>query len=55
MSYSDIQMVIASQLAYMDFNSAAVDSGSYTVKELLEMEKESASGEKLKNIRLDWF
>lgn len=46
MSYSDIQMVIASQIAYMDFNSAVVDSGQYTVKELLEMELESASGEK---------
>lgn len=46
MSCSDKQMIIASQLAYVDFNSAAVDSGLYTVKELLEMELESGSGQK---------
>ncbi len=50
MSYSDLQMVIASQIAYMDFNSAAVDSGQYTVKELLEMELESAGGDKREKI-----
>ena len=43
MRCSDIQMVIASQIAYMDFNSAAVDSGEYTVGELLEMELESSN------------
>lgn len=50
MRCSDIQMIIASQIAYMDFNQAAVDSGQYTVRELLEMELESASGEKRGNI-----
>lgn len=50
MKCSDIQMVIASQLAYIDFNQAAVDSGQYTVRELLEMELESAGTEKRASI-----
>lgn len=41
MSYSDIQMIIASQIAYMDFDKDAVDAGIYTVRELLEMEIDS--------------
>lgn len=41
MSYSDIQMIIASQIAYMDFDKDAVDAGIYTVRELLQMEIDS--------------
>lgn len=38
MRYPDIQMIIASQIAYMDFDRDAVDAGCYTVNELLKME-----------------
>ncbi len=39
MSYTDEQMVIASQIAYMDFiNEDYLYSGSYTIMELLERE-----------------
>lgn len=41
MSYSDIQMIIASQIAYMDFDKDAVDAGTYTVRDLLELEIDS--------------
>lgn len=46
MSYRDIQMIIASQIAYIDFNRDAVDSGQYTVNELLEMELERPEADK---------
>lgn len=41
MSCSDDQMIIASQIAYYDFDINAVNAGTYTIKELLEMELES--------------
>nr|WP_288858790.1 Mbeg1-like protein [uncultured Faecalicatena sp.] len=51
MSYRDIQMIIASQIAYMDFDRDAVDSGTYTVKELLDMELEGSQGERRDTIQ----
>lgn len=43
MSCSDDQMIIASQIAYYDFDINAVNAGIYTVRELLEMEIESGN------------
>ena len=43
MSCSDDQMIIASQIAYYDFDINAVNAGTYTVRELLEMEIESGN------------
>lgn len=51
MSCSDRQMLIASKIAYIDFNQAAVDSGQYTVRELLQMELESAGEQKRNDIQ----
>lgn len=42
MRYTDAQMVIASQIAYMDFDPAAIASGNYTLRELLEMNRQGA-------------
>lgn len=51
MSYRDIQMIIASQIAYIDFDRDAVDSGQYTVRELLDMELEAAEGDRKDTIQ----
>lgn len=50
MSYTDEQMLIATQIAYIDFDEEAVSSGNYTVMELLEMMAQS-DGEKAENAR----
>lgn len=41
MSYTDAEMIIASQIAYHDFDQDAFRSGNHTIRELLEMEGES--------------
>lgn len=51
MRCSDIQMMIASQIAYIDFSRAVIDSGQYTVREALEMELESAGDGKKSTIK----
>lgn len=51
MSYSDDQMVIASQIAYFDFDEADFMDGKHTLRELLDMEAEGATEEKLSRIK----
>lgn len=50
MSYTDEQMLIATQIAYIDFDEEAVTSGKYTVMELLEMMAQSG-GDKSEKAR----
>ncbi|MCI1722759.1 MAG: DUF2974 domain-containing protein [Lachnospiraceae bacterium] len=51
MSYSDDQMLIASQIAYFDFDESDFMEGHHTLRELLKMEAEGASAEKLSKIK----
>ena len=44
MSCSDDQMIIASQIAYYDFDINAVNAGTYTVRELLQRQLADKAG-----------
>lgn len=50
MSYSDVQMIIASQIAYIDFDRDAADYGRCTIEELLRSEMDRAKDERKEQI-----